>query len=189
MKRKAPGIGCLLLAALQAVAASAQTATPVAPTQPFAFNQPAPALVGEPRDWLNTGGKPLGFQKGRVYVVEFWTFGCVNCQRNLPSYARWQEKFAGTNLTIIGIHTPETAEEKKRENVVEQVKKLGIAYPVLLDQQTTNWKRWKQRYWPAVYLVDKRGNARYRWLGELEWQQSGGEEKMAACIEGLLREP
>lgn len=189
MKTTALKISYLLLAALHAVAALAQTAKPVAPAQPFTFNLPAPALAGEPRDWLNTGGKKLNFLKGRVYVVEFWTFGCINCQRNLPAYARWQKKFAGKNVTVIGIHTPETDAEKKRENVIEQVKKLGITYPVLLDQQMTNWKRWEQGVWPTVYVVDKRGQARFRWLGELDWQHAGGEEKMAACIEQLLREP
>ena len=157
--------------------------------QPTAFDLPAPLLAGEARDWLNTEGKKLELEKGRVYVVEFWTFGCINCQRNLPSYARWQKRFAGKNVTIIGIHTPETDSEKKRENVVQQVKKLDITYPVLLDQEGTNWMRWRQQLWPTVYLVDKHRNARYRWLGELDWQHAGGEEKMAACIEQLLREP
>jgi thiol-disulfide isomerase/thioredoxin len=157
--------------------------------RPYAFNLPAPALVGEACDWLNTGGKKLDFQRGRVYVVEFWTYGCSNCQRNLPSYARWQKRFAQKGVTLIGIHTPETEAEKKTGNVIQQVKQLGITYPVLLDQKGTNWNRWHQRCWPAVYLVDKHGKARYRWLGELDWQQAGGEEKMARCIERLLREP
>jgi thiol-disulfide isomerase/thioredoxin len=179
----------LLLTALCGWSALPQSAKPTAQAQPFALNLPAPALTGGTNDWLNTGGKPLDFQKGRVYVVEFWTFGCINCQRNLPSYARWQKKFAGKNVTIIGVHTPETDEEKNSENVIQQVKKLGITYPVLLDQQSTNWKRWEQSVWPTVYLVYKHGRVRYRWVGELDWQQAGGEEKMSSRIEQLLREP
>ena len=179
----------VMLPLFVALSALAQTNKPALPAQPFAFNLPAPLLAGETRDWLNTDGKKLEYQKGRVYVVEFWTFGCINCQRNLSAYARWQKKFTGKNVTIIGIHTPETAAEKKRENVLEQVKKLGITYPVLLDQEAVNWKRWQQQMWPAVYLVDKKGRARYRWLGELDWQHAGGEDKMAACIEKLLQEP
>jgi thiol-disulfide isomerase/thioredoxin len=189
MKTVGLKIGLHILAALCVWPALAQTAKRVTPPQPLAFNLPAPPLAGEPRDWLNTGGKKLDYQKGRVYVVEFWTYGCINCQRNLPGYARWQKKFAGRNVTIIGIHTPETDAEKKRENVIEQVKKLGIAYPVLLDQERTNWQRWKQQIWPTVYLVDKHGQVRYRWLGELHWEQAGGEKKLADCIEQLLREP
>ena len=89
---------------------------------------------------------------------------------------------------MIGVHTPETDAEKKAENVRERVKKLGITYPVLLDQRAENWGRWRQQIWPTVYLVDKRGNVRYRWVGELEWQKAGGEERMTKCLEYLLRE-
>jgi thiol-disulfide isomerase/thioredoxin len=155
----------------------------------LAFSRPAPKLAGEAQDWLNTGGKKLEFEKGRVYVVTFWTYGCINCQRNLPSYARWQKRFAGKNVTLIGIHTPESEAEKKRENVLQQVKKLGITYPVLLDPSATNWQRWEQQIWPTVFLVDKRGQVRCRWLGELDWQHAGGEDKMARRIEALLSEP
>jgi thiol-disulfide isomerase/thioredoxin len=156
--------------------------------QPAAFDLPAPAFAGSPQDWLNTEGKALSLEKGRVYVVEFWTFGCINCQRNLPAYARWQKRFARNTFTLIGVHTPETAAEKKRENVLAQVTKLEITYPVLLDLGATNWNRWRQAVWPTVFLVDKRGHVRYRWLGELDWQHAGGEAKMASRIEQLLQE-
>ncbi len=154
-----------------------------------ALNLPAPSLVGRSNDWLNTAGKALTFERGRVYVVEFWTFGCINCQHNLPAYARWQKRFAREKLTLIGIHTPETGAERKRENVIRQVAKLGITYPVLLDQEASNWRRWRQSVWPTVFLVDKQGQVRYRWIGELAWEQARGEEVMTGCIEKLLREP
>jgi thiol-disulfide isomerase/thioredoxin len=158
-------------------------------TQFQLMNLPMPPLAGETQDWLNTEGKAVEIEKSRIYVIEFWTFGCVNCQRNLPIYARWQKRFAGDKVTLIGIHTPETAAEKKRENVVRQVKKLGITYPVLLDQKAFNWERWQQRIWPTVFLVDKHGRVRCRWTGELEWQRAGGEEFMARQIRRLLDEP
>jgi hypothetical protein len=91
-------------------------------------------------------------------------------------------------VTIIGIHTPETDEEKKPENVSRYVKERGITYPVLIDGKGENWRRWQQEYWPTVYLVDKRGHARYRWTGELDWKGAGGEEKMARRIQSLLDE-
>jgi thiol-disulfide isomerase/thioredoxin len=175
--------------ALAAVRAADPPAPAPKPSQPSSLNLPAPKFDGRSEDWLNTGAQKLELNKGRVYVVEFWTFGCVNCQRNLPAYARWQKRFAKQELTIIGVHTPETDTERKVENVRKQVTKLGITYPVLLDQASVNWKRWQQQIWPAVYLVDKRGQVRYRWLGELEWENAGGEEKMAKCIEKLLAEP
>ena len=73
-------------------------------------------------------------------------------------------------------------------NVAKQVKKLGITYPILIDQNSNNWRRWEQEYWPTVYLIDKHGNARYRWAGELDWNHAGGEAKMAKMVEELLKE-
>jgi len=177
------------LLAVLALATVGRGAVPAKPVPGLAMNLPAPKLAGNETDWLNTGGKKLEFERGRVYVVEFWTFGCINCQRNLPAYARWQKRFEKERLTIIGIHSPETDAEKKTENVVEQVKKLGITYPVLLDQSLVNWSNWQQEIWPAVYLVDKRGQVRYRWLGELEWKNAGGEAIMGKAIQKLLSEP
>jgi thiol-disulfide isomerase/thioredoxin len=148
-----------------------------------------PELVGGP--WLNTPKEApikLADRKGKVTVVEYWTFGCINCRRNLPSYARWQKRFEGRDVEIIGIHTPETDEEKVDANVVKKTKELGITYPVLLDQKGENWKRWEQRWWPTVYLMDKQGRVRYRWEGELDWKKAGGERIMGDLIERLLRE-
>lgn len=150
---------------------------------------PAPELVGD--TWLNVPqkGKPsLASRKGKVTIVHFWTFGCVNCQRNLPYYREWQKRFSGRDLEIIGVHTPETAEEKDSSNVARKVKEYGISYPILIDKDSMNWKCWQQRYWPAVYLIDKQGRARFAWEGELEYQNSGGNLKMIGLIESLLRE-
>jgi thiol-disulfide isomerase/thioredoxin len=148
-----------------------------------------PALVGGP--WLNTPqNKPitLASRKGKVTVVEFWNFGCINCRHNLPFYAGWQKRFAKDDVAIIGIHTPETDGERSPAKVMQRVKDLGITYPILLDQKGTNWNRWDQQFWPTVYLIDKQGRIRYRWDGELEYQHAGGEAIMAQHIEELLRE-
>ena len=91
-------------------------------------------------------------------------------------------------MQIIGVHTPETEEEKVDKNVEREVKKREITYPVLLDQKGENWNRWQQRYWPSVYLIDRKGRVRYRWEGELAWKGARGEEIMAKRIEMLLRE-
>ncbi len=157
--------------------------------QPVVIDAVPPELVGGP--WLNSDqGKPitLASRKGKVTVVEFWTFGCINCQRNLPAYARWQKRFASKDVLIIGIHTPETDEEKVADNVTRRVKRLGITYPILLDQKGENWGRWSQYWWPTVYLIDKKGHARYRWEGELDYEHAGGEQMMARRIEDLLTE-
>jgi len=157
--------------------------------QPARADVPAPELFGP--HWLNTpDGKPitLASRRGKVTVVEFWTFACINCRHNLPAYAHWQQQFANRDVEIIGVHTPETDEERDPANVARAVKQLGISYPVLLDTDATNWNRWHQRYWPAVYLVDSRGRIRYGWAGELNYGGAGGEAKMARLIEELLAE-
>ena len=183
--RNASALALVASLGLVAVVMGQQAAVP----QPVSLDLPAPRLVGSTNDWLNTKGRRLEFEKGRVYVVDFWTFGCVNCQRNLPAYERWQKRFAMEKLTIIGIHTPETAAEKQTTNVLRQVSKLGITYPVLVDQTGVNWKAWQQEVWPTIYLVDKRGHVRSRWAGELNWQGAGGEAKMLQQIQQLLKEP
>jgi len=149
----------------------------------------APELIGD--SWLNLpkGTKlSLVSRKGKVTVLHFWTYGCINCKRNLPAYQRWQKAFAAKGVVVIGIHSPETEAERDPTNVAKQVKELGITYPVLLDAELKNWNRWQQRVWPAVCLIDKRGWARYAWEGELEWRGAGGEAKMTQLIEGLLKE-
>ncbi len=148
-----------------------------------------PEFVG--KEWLNTPeNKPITLEsrKGKVTIVEFWTFGCINCQRNLPAYARWQKSFQKKGVEIIGIHTPETEEEKDIENVKKFLKKQKITYPILFDGKSENWKAWQQQWWPTVWLVDKKGIVRYRWQGELAWKGADGERTMARKIQELLDE-
>jgi thiol-disulfide isomerase/thioredoxin len=156
---------------------------------PVAEVPPAPALVG--KGWLNaTNPAALSWasRKGKVTVVEFWTFDCINCRHNLPYYAQWHRRFGSQGLEIIGIHTPETAIEHDSARVAQKVKEFGIDYPVLLDPDAANWNRWQIRYWPTIYLVDKHGRVRYCWEGELEYQGAGGYAKMTQLIETLLKQ-
>lgn len=91
-------------------------------------------------------------------------------------------------MVIIGVHTPETPWERMTANVARQVRQLGITYPVLIDQKGANWGRWRQQYWPTVYLIDKHGRVRYRWAGELEYNHAGGEAAMGQRVAELLKE-
>jgi thiol-disulfide isomerase/thioredoxin len=150
--------------------------------EPVRVNQAAPALTGA--DWINASGLP----KGKVMIVHFWTYGCYNCRNNLPAYERWQERFTGRPVAMVGVHTPEFPNEANPANVREQVKRLNITWPVLLDPKMENWRRWRQQFWPCVYLVDARGRVRYRWDGELNWRGQRGDEMMAAKVEELLKE-
>lgn len=89
---------------------------------------------------------------------------------------------------MIGVHTPELPEERVESNVRKAVESLGIEYPVLLDQEEINWRRWRQQYWPTVYIVDRQGFVRYVWIGELNRGGSRGDELMRAALERLIAE-
>ena len=156
--------------------------------QPAPMNVAAPEFVGGP--WLNTSGdQPISLRsrRGKVTIVHFWTFGCFNCRNNLPVYARWHKRFAVKDVVIVGVHTPETLAERLSANVVRHVKDFKIEYPVLLDQSATNWNRWQQRYWPTVYLIDRQGKIRFRWIGELNYGGKQGEATMAGLVEELVQ--
>lgn len=138
--------------------------------------------------WLNSDPLSLTGLRGQVVVVHFWTFGCSNCIHNYPHYKRWQEDFRGKDVTIIGIHTPETDGERSIEKLRAKVKENGLLFPILVDNRRQNWDAWGNNVWPSVYLVDRQGRVRYWWYGELKWAGRDGEKLMRARIEDLLAE-
>ena len=152
--------------------------------QPAKLNVSAPELHGN--HWLNSEPLTLAGRMGKVTIVHFWTFDCINCRHNLPSYERWAAKLAGKGVAIIGIHTPELPQERVTANVERKVTEYRIKWPVLLDTDMKNWRKWKQEFWPCVYLVDKMGKIRYRWDGELNYGGMDGERKMLDLVEKLL---
>lgn len=153
--------------------------------EPQPIDQKAPELT-QIDHWINSDGLKLAGLKGKVVVLHFWTFGCINCQHNLPYYNKWQADFAKEDVQIIGVHTPETSDEADSKNVAAQVKKLGIKYPVAVDTESATWKAYQNRFWPSIYLIDKQGQIRYRWDGELEYQDAGGDKLLRAEIKELL---
>jgi thiol-disulfide isomerase/thioredoxin len=155
--------------------------------QPAKMKVRAPELKGID-EWINSKPTSLNDLKGKVVVVHFWAFGCINCIHNQPHYTAWHKDFAKKGLTIIGVHTPETAAEKKIENVRKKVKDNGMKYPIAVDGSYKTWQAWGNRFWPCVYLIDKKGNVRYRWEGELNWKDTKGEKIMRKKIEDLLAE-
>jgi thiol-disulfide isomerase/thioredoxin len=188
MPRRRPSLVRMLAVALELIASGTASLLAAEPSQPSGAVE-APELIGDA--WLNLPKATqlsLASRKGKVGVLHFWTYGCINCKRNLPAYDRWQKRFAAKGVVIIGIHSPETEEEKSSLNVAKKVKELGITYPVLIDSDLKNWNRWQQHVWPAICLIDKRGRVRYGWEGELEYNGAGGEAKMTRLIEALLRE-
>ncbi len=158
--------------------------------EPATFKAAAPELIERPEEeWINSKPLKLADLKGQVVVFHFWTFGCINCQRNLPHYKAWHEKFSMKGVTLLGVHTPETKAEKDPKNVRAAIEKEGIKYPVVLDMDIKTWQQWDNRWWPSTYLIDKQGFVRYRWDGELNWQKLPGEKVMRKKIELLLAEP
>ena len=141
----------------------------------------APEL--EPTGWINSQPFLLADLRGRVTLVEFWTFECVNCQRVLPALLEWHHAFAQSGLMIVGVHTPEFRHESEPANVEAAVQRFGIPYPVMLDNDFGTWRAYRNRAWPTLYLVDKRGLIRYTHVGE------GSYEQTRRAIEALLAEP
>ncbi len=134
----------------------------------------APGIGGISR-WLNTpGGRPLSLAglRGRVVLVDFWTYSCINCQRTLPHLEAWNRSYAGDGLTIIGVHTPEFAFEHVVSNVSEAARQLGVVYPIAIDNQYTTWNAYQNSYWPAEYLIDASGQVRHADFGEGQYGQT-----------------
>jgi thiol-disulfide isomerase/thioredoxin len=115
-------------------------------------------------------------------MVEFWTFGCINCRNVLPEFKGYHRDFAGKGLVIVGVHSPEFGFEKELANVKTAVRDLGVEFPVAIDNDFANWNRYNNRYWPTRYLIDKQGVLRYTHIGE------GAYEETRAWIERLLGE-
>ena len=146
---------------------------------------PAPEFRGV-KEWINSKPIKLADQKGKVVVVHFWTNGCINCIHNYPHYRSWQEKYKDDkNLLIIGVHTPEFDAEKDVKQIKDRMAKNKLSFAVAVDNDQAVWKAWSNRYWPCVYLVDKTGNVRQRWEGELGEE---GYKKMTRQIDELLAE-
>jgi len=148
----------------------------------------APELV-DSGAWLNAQPMTLESLAGKVVVVHFYAFGCINCIRNYPVYLEWQERFRNEDVVIIGIHTPETPAEQDSASVRARAEEAGFTFPVLIDRVKANWDAWGNSMWPSVYLIDKRGRLRRFWPGELKWQGATGDEWMREGIEELLDEP
>ncbi len=144
--------------------------------------QKAPELAGI-KGYINAPeGFNLASRKGKVVLVDFWTYTCINCIRTLPYLKSWHEKYEGKGLVIIGVHTPEFEFEKDFGNVEAAVEKYGLRYPVVLDNDYATWRAYKNQYWPHKYLIDADGYIRYDHIGE------GGYGETEAKIVELLQE-
>jgi thiol-disulfide isomerase/thioredoxin len=142
---------------------------------------PAPEITGQV--WMNSEPLRLADLKGKVVLVEFWTFGCFNCRNVEPYVKAWHQKYADKGLVVIGVHTPESDFERYVKNVQHYVREEHIPYPVVTDNDFTTWTRYGNRAWPSVYLIDKQGVLRYLHIGEGRYTQTEQQ------IQTLLAEP
>ena len=122
--------------------------------------------------WVNSQPLTLASLRGKVVLIDFWTYSCVNCIRTLPYVKRWYETYRDAGLVVIGVHTPEFAFEHVPGNVEEAVRSFGIDYPVALDNDFGTWRAWGNRYWPAEYYVDRQGHVRYAHFGEGDYAET-----------------
>jgi thiol-disulfide isomerase/thioredoxin len=141
----------------------------------------APEFTGI-TSYINTNATKLSDLKGKVVLVDFWTYSCINCIRTLPYLVDWNQKYSDKGLVIVGIHSPEFEFEKNIDNVKQAVARFGLKYPVLLDNDHGTWNAFQNSYWPRKYLVDSDGYIRYDHIGE------GGYVETENAIKNLLSE-
>lgn len=141
----------------------------------------APEFTGI-TSYINANATKLSDLKGKVVLVDFWTYSCINCIRTLPYLVDWNQKYSDKGLVIVGVHSPEFEFEKNIDNVKQAVTRFGIKYPVLLDNDHGTWNAFQNSYWPRKYLVDSEGYIRYDHIGE------GGYVETENAIKNLLLE-
>ncbi|PJA45052.1 hypothetical protein CO174_05200 [Candidatus Uhrbacteria bacterium CG_4_9_14_3_um_filter_50_9] len=124
--------------------------------------------------WINSDELTQSDLEGKVVLIDFWTYSCINCIRTFPYITEWWSKYQEEDFVIIGVHTPEFEFEKKYDNVVEATVKHGIEFPVALDNDYVTWRNFSNHYWPAKYIFDQQGNLRYTHFGEGAYDETEG---------------
>jgi thiol-disulfide isomerase/thioredoxin len=171
--------------ALAAVAVIAAAATSIAitttssPASAAPLSNTAPEFTGID-NWLNSPPLTLQQLRGKVVLVDFWTYTCPNCINTLPYVKSWNQKYKDQGLTVIGVHTPEYPFERNTENVQKAIARFGITYPVAQDNRYATWGAYNNQYWPAFYLIDKKGQVVYTHFGEGDYAQT--EAKIQALL-------
>lgn len=146
-----------VIALLVGAAARSTTSAPL--------GQPAPELSGI-EAWINSAPISLAKLRGRVVLVDFWTYDCGNCRNTLPYLRNWHTRYKDRGLTIVGVHTPEFAHERDVTKVRAAVERLEVPYAVAHDAHSATWNAWRVWAWPTLYLVDRQGRVIYRTIGE-----------------------
>jgi cytochrome c biogenesis protein CcdA/thiol-disulfide isomerase/thioredoxin len=176
---KSPNVSGAMMAQVPASGSAMKAADKAPGALPIEGN--LPPLDGAVQ-WLNSPPLTAQALKGKVVLVDFWTYSCINCLRSLPYVKAWAEKYRDQGLVVIGVHAPEFAFERDVGNVTKAMKDLGINYPVAIDNDFKVWRAFNNQYWPAHYFADAQGRIRYHHFGEGEYAES------ERVIQQLLRE-
>lgn len=139
----------------------------------------APDIVSD--TWLNSAPEKMSALRGRVVLVEFWTLSCGSCRNLEPYIKQWSERYRSQGLEVISVHAPEFNYEREFNSVRTRVEQAAINYPVAIDNDYTNWNRYRNRAWPALYLVDKRGMLRHTKIGAGDYADT--EQKIQALLQ------
>jgi len=189
----AAALAAAIAAPAEVVAGDTKVTQPMTSTGvrvPFLHGLPAGEIVGQSElisleranEWLNSPALTAPALRGKVVLIDFWTYTCINWLRTLPYVRAWAEKYKDQGLVVIGVHAPEFPFEKSIDNVRWAVTEMRIAYPVAMDNEHNIWRAFKNRYWPALYFIDSQGRVRHHHFGEGSYEQS------EMVIQGLLAE-
>jgi thiol-disulfide isomerase/thioredoxin len=175
-----PAISRRVKLLLSVVAATAAIMGSTAVSTPLVGAQEPKSIVGSSplyglsgaTGWLNSSPLTAKQLKGKVVLIDFWDYSCINCIRAVPYVRAWADKYKDSGLVVIGVHTPEFDFEKQQSNVQKAVQKFGITYPVALDSNYAIWNAFHNEYWPAHYFIDAKGKVRHEHFGEGDYDQS-----------------
>ena len=174
-------VGLVVLGIAIAIAATRLTFLQGSPPSGSVRSDPAPEFTGI-AGWVNSRPLTLAGLRGRVVLIDFWAYSCVNCVRTFPALRELYARYHPAGLEIVGVHAPEFDFEKSRSNVEEAARRHGLPWPMALDNDMATWRAYRNNYWPRVYLIDARGTIRFDHIGE------GGEDLIQRRVRGLLTE-
>ena len=166
----------------QPTAAPSEPVTPCEGDRGGEVGNCAPEFQGT-QEWINSEPLTMESLRGKVVLIDFWTYSCINCIRTIPFLQTWHERYADEGLVIVGVHTPEFEFERVYDNVVEATIDMGVAWPVVQDNEYQVWSEYSNRFWPAKYLIDKNGVIQFRHFGEGKYAET--EEEIRRLLEEL----
>lgn len=168
LRMAAVAAGVSAVALLAGLAYTGNAATPAASLQTGASAPDFKGIDG----WLNSPPLDVKQLKGKVVLVDFWTFDCINCAHTIPHVEDWYSRYRDKGLVVVGVHTPEYSFEHDTDNLKNAVKRFGIQYPVAQDNQYATWNAYGNQYWPALYLFDQSGRLVYSHFGEGRYDET-----------------